>query len=43
VYALSRALRATGSSYHSSQVVVEGAAILDVVIVDVDLLVDPGR
>jgi hypothetical protein len=31
------------TSHHSSQVVVEGAAILAVVIVDVDLIVDPGR
>jgi hypothetical protein len=28
---------------YSSQVLVEGAAILGVVIVDVDLIVDPGR
>jgi hypothetical protein len=33
----------TWASHHSSQVVVEGAAILAVVIVDVDLIVDPGR
>jgi hypothetical protein len=38
-----RRRRQTPTSHDSPQVLFEGAAILVVVIVDVDLIVDPGR